>query len=48
MTEAPNLVEVVVVEAWDFLLDAIAVDSKVMIFFFQGERDERQRWQASC
>ena len=40
----PSLVEVAIVEAWMFLLEAIKVSSKMMkISFFKGEWDERQR-----
>ena len=40
----PSLVEIAIVEAWMFLLEAIEVGSKMMkIFYFEGEWDERQR-----
>ena len=38
----PSLIEVAIVEAWMFLLEAIEVGSKMMkISFFEGEWDER-------
>ena len=38
----PSLVEVAIVEAWMFLLEAIEIGSKMMtISFFEGEWDER-------
>ena len=40
----PSLIEVAIVEAWMFLLEAIEVGSKMMLIsFFEGEWDERQR-----
>ena len=40
----PILVEVAIVEAWMFLLEAIEVGSKMIkISFFEEEGDERQR-----
>ena len=40
----PSLIEVAIVEAWMFLLEAIEVGGKMMkISFFEGEWDERQR-----
>ena len=40
----PSLVEVAIVEAWMFLLEAIGVGSKLMkIYFFEEEGDERQK-----
>ena len=40
----PSLVEIAIVEAWMFLLEAIEVGSKMMkIFYFEGEWDERQK-----
>ena len=38
----PSLVEVAIVEAWMFLLEAIEIGSKMMkISFFEGEWDKR-------
>ena len=39
----PSLIEVVIVEAWMFLLEAIEVGSKMMKISFFEEGDERQR-----
>ena len=40
----PSLVEIAIVKAWMFLLEAIEVGSKMMkIFYFEGEWDEMQR-----
>ena len=40
----PSLIEVAIVEAWMFLLEAIEVGSKMMkISFFEREWDKRQR-----
>lgn len=42
MVEALSLIELEVDEAWEFLVEAIEVDSKMMKFsFFKVERDER-------
>ena len=40
----PSLIEVAIIEAWMFLLEAIWASNKMMkISFFEGEWDERQR-----
>ena len=40
----PSLIEIAIVKAWMFLLEAIWAGSKMMkISFFKGEWDERQR-----
>ena len=40
----PSLIELAIVEAWMFWLEAIEAGSKTMkIYFFEGEGDKRQR-----
>ena len=45
----PSLIEVAIIEAWMFLLEAIWASNKMMkISFFEGEWDERQRGPTGC